>query len=75
MDKTIKSIKLDSGFEEARKYEQQLITSQNTEYMKGFSFWPMPENREGQNIYDVRSYQLKPGNIRNTNWPRAHYVS
>ena len=30
--------------------------------MRGFSFWPSPDKREGKNIYDVRSYQLKPGN-------------
>ena len=54
---------MDAEYEEARKLERQLITSQNTEYMKGFSFWPVPEIREGNNIYDVRSYQLIPGNI------------
>lgn len=63
MDKTFKSIKLDSRMQEARKFERQLITSQNTEYMKSFSFWPTPEIREGQNIYDVRSYQLKPASM------------
>ena len=61
MDKTFKFISTDTTFNEANKFERQLITSSNTEYVKGFSFWPEPEARAGPNIYDVRSYQLKPG--------------
>ena len=61
MDKTFKGLKGNSRLEEAKKLERQLITSQSTEYMKGFSFWPKPDIRKGQNIYDVRSYELKPG--------------
>ena len=61
MDKTFKGLTGSSRLEEARKFERQFITSQSSEYMKGFSFWPAPDNREGQNIYDVRSYELKPG--------------
>ena len=55
-------MKRNSVYDEAQKFERTLITSQNTEYMRGFSFWPSPDKREGKNIYDVRSYQLKPGN-------------
>jgi len=63
IDKTFKCIKIDPKYQEAHKFERQLITSQSSEYVKGFSFWPTPESREGQNIYDVRSYQLKPGSM------------
>ena len=55
-------MKRNSLYDEAQRFERTLITSQNTEYMRGFSFWPSPDKREGKNIYDVRSYQLKPGN-------------
>ena len=55
-------MKRNSVYDEAQRFERTLITSQNTEYMRGFSFWPSPDKREGKNIYDVRSYQLKPGN-------------
>ena len=61
MDKTFKSLKEDSEFAEGKKFERQLITSKSTEYMKGFSFWPVPDARKGNNLYDVRSYDLKPG--------------
>ena len=61
MDKTFKFLNSNTAFEEAKKFERQLITSSSTEYVKSFSFWPEPEAREGRNIYDVRSYQLKPG--------------
>merc|ERR1712154_558977 len=49
--------------QEAKKFERQLITRQSTEYVKSFSFWPEPEARTGSNIYDVRSYQLRPGSM------------
>ena len=64
MDKTFKGLTGNSRLVEAKKFERQLITSQSNEYMKGFSFWPMPDNRKGPNIYDVRSYELKPGKYR-----------
>jgi len=63
IDKTFASMKRNSVYDEAQRFERTLITSQNTEYMRGFSFWPSPDKREGKNIYDVRSYQLKPGSM------------
>ena len=66
MDKTFNFINSDTTFGDAKKFERQLITSSSTEYVKSFSFWPEPEAREGRNIYDVRSYQLKPGKFSMT---------
>jgi len=63
IDKTFKTVKSDTKFQEAKKFERQLITHQTTEYVKSFSFWPEPEARTGSNIYDVRSYQLRPGSM------------
>lgn len=63
MDRTFNFLNSDTAFDEAKKFERQLITSSNTEYVKGFSFWPEPEARAGPNIYDVRSYQLIPGSM------------
>ena len=39
----------------------KLIRQQGSELFNSFSYWPEPELRSGSNIYDVRSYQLKPG--------------
>ena len=61
IDKTFKVITSDTKYQEAKKFERQLITNQSTEYVKSFSFWPDPQARTGGNIYDVRSYQLRPG--------------
>ena len=41
-----------------------LINQQTKEFLKSFSFWPVPEARQGGHIYDIRSYQLKPGKWR-----------
>lgn len=63
IDKTFKVITSDTKYQEAKKFERQLITNQSTEYVKSFSFWPDPQARTGGNIYDVRSYQLRPGSM------------
>jgi len=39
------------------------ISQQNSELTKGFMFWPSPDKREGGNVYDIRTYNLKPGSL------------
>lgn len=39
------------------------ITEQGTELAKAFNFWPSPESRAGSNVYDIRTYYLKPGSL------------
>lgn len=41
----------------------QLIQQRETELYKGFAHWPEPEARTGNNIYDIRSYELIPGSM------------
>ena len=36
---------------------------QENEFLKAFSYWPTPNKRTGGNIYDVRSYRVKPGSM------------
>jgi len=38
-----------------------------------FSFWPSIELKSGSNIYEIRSYSLKPGTMIEwgNNWARA----
>jgi len=39
------------------------ITSKKIELTKNFSFWPSPDKRIGDNVYDIRSYKLTPGSL------------
>merc|ERR1711974_423447 len=35
----------------------------SSELAKAFMFWPSPDVREGPNVYDIRTYSLKPGSL------------
>jgi len=63
MDKTLKSLKADADYQQVNQSNRALLVRQTTEHWKSFSFWPDPDIRPGQNIYDVRSYEIKPGNM------------
>jgi len=39
------------------------ITSKKIELTKNFTFWPSPDHRVGDNVYDIRTYSLKPGHM------------
>lgn len=39
------------------------INQQSSELTKAFMFWPSPDRREGTNVYDIRTYSLKPGSL------------
>lgn len=49
------------------------LRSRHLQYLLAFSYWPEIENREGGNIYEMRSYRLKPGTMIEwgNNWARA----
>jgi len=40
-----------------------LISRQESEFLKSFSFWPSPVARSGSHLYDVRSYSIRPGSL------------
>jgi len=63
IDKARKLLKNDQEFSTEEKKGWQLMKRQETEFMKAFSYWPMPDKRSGGHIYDVRSYRLKPGSM------------
>lgn len=63
IDKARKLLKDDQEFSTEEKKGWQLMKRQETEFMKAFSYWPMPDKRSGGHIYDVRSYRLKPGSM------------
>jgi len=63
IDKSRKILKNDEEYDSAEKSGWKLLRNQESEFLKAFSYWPIPTAREGNNIYDVRSYELKPGSM------------
>jgi len=55
------------------KERTKLLRSRHLQYLLAFSYWPQIENRTGKNIYEMRSYRLKPGTMIEwgNNWARA----
>ncbi|CAG2060546.1 unnamed protein product [Timema podura] len=51
----------------------KLLRSRHLQYLLSFSYWPPVVAREGPNIYEIRSYRLKPGTMIEwgNNWARA----
>ncbi|XP_014239718.1 protein NipSnap [Cimex lectularius] len=49
------------------------LRSRHLQYLLSFSYWPPIEMRKGNNIYEIRSYSLKPGTMIEwgNNWARA----
>ena len=39
----------------------QYIQRQNVDFIKDFAFWPEIKKRDGQNIYDLRTYTINAG--------------
>jgi hypothetical protein len=62
-DDTRKLIKQNKDYQDISRAGLHTITSKHAELTKAFSFWPSPDTREGGNVYDIRSYSLKPGSM------------
>ncbi|CAH1232652.1 NIPSNAP1 [Branchiostoma lanceolatum] len=58
------------GFVEKR---QNMLRARSNQLLLEFSFWGEPQPREGFNVYEMRSYQLKPGTMIEwgNNWAKA----
>jgi hypothetical protein len=56
-----------------QKERGKLLRSRHLQYLLAFSYWPPIEPRAGPNIYEMRSYNLKPGTMIEwgNNWARA----
>ncbi|KAG7221071.1 hypothetical protein INR49_017700 [Caranx melampygus] len=46
-----------------RKERGKMLLSRRNQLLLEFSFWNEPVPREGPNIYELRSYQLRPGTM------------
>ncbi|XP_055384198.1 protein NipSnap [Condylostylus longicornis] len=64
---------------ESKDYERLMtevgnnLRSRHLQYLLAFSYWPQIDFRNGNNIYEIRSYRLKPGTMIEwgNNWARA----
>lgn len=63
IDSTRQARKSDVEFQQVFKEGLPALQEQSRELSKGFSFWPSPDIRQGNNVYDIRSYSLKPGSM------------
>ena len=63
IDVTRQKIKATPDISVAEKKGWKIMKRQENEFLKGFSYWPSPNKRTGGNIYDVRSYRVKPGSM------------
>lgn len=51
----------------------KIVRSRHLQYLLAFSYWPQIIGREPKNIYEIRSYALKPGTMIEwgNNWAKA----
>ncbi|XP_050420512.1 protein NipSnap [Adelges cooleyi] len=73
IDKTKEILFCNKEFEKLRRECGGYLRSRHLQYMLAFSFWPAIELKSGSNIYEIRSYSLKPGTMIEwgNNWARA----
>ncbi|KAF7283617.1 protein nipsnap [Rhynchophorus ferrugineus] len=65
----------DTSLEYQKIQEEQgkLVRARHLQYLLAFSYWPQILLRQPKNIYEIRSYALKPGTMIEwgNNWARA----
>ncbi|KAF2361246.1 NIPSNAP protein [Trinorchestia longiramus] len=63
----------DSVIQNLMKDRNKTLRARTNQYLLSFSFWPAVTPRQGENIYEIRSYFLKPGTMIEwgNNWARA----
>lgn len=73
IDSAKKKLAQDKDFVALQKERGKLLRSRHLQYLLAFSYWPLIEPRAGSNIYEMRSYNLKPGTMIEwgNNWARA----
>ncbi|XP_052865637.1 protein NipSnap [Anopheles cruzii] len=63
----------DQSYVQLMQERGTFLRSRHLQYLLAFSYWPQLKLREGKNIYEIRSYRLKPGTMIEwgNNWARA----
>ncbi|XP_056640024.1 protein NipSnap [Diorhabda sublineata] len=60
-------------FQQLNEEQGKIVRSRHLQYLLAFSYWPQILLRQPKNIYEIRSYALKPGTMIEwgNNWARA----
>ncbi|OAF69447.1 Glioblastoma-amplified sequence [Intoshia linei] len=73
LDASKEIYRTDKDFLDFRRNRNKMLRFRRNEILLGFNFWPKLTQRTGCNIYDIRSYFLKPGTIAEwgANWQKG----
>jgi len=73
VDLAEKELKKDPDYVKLAAERGSLLRARHLQYLLAFSYWPVMAPRAGSNIYEMRSYRLKPGTMIEwgNNWARA----
>uniref|UniRef100_A0A672M6Z0 NIPSNAP domain-containing protein n=1 Tax=Sinocyclocheilus grahami TaxID=75366 RepID=A0A672M6Z0_SINGR len=63
LTEVMNKLKNNKDFLEYRKERGKMLLSRRNQLLLEFSFWNEPVPRDGPNIYELRSYQLRPGTM------------
>uniref|UniRef100_A0A8D0D3X2 Nipsnap homolog 2 n=1 Tax=Sander lucioperca TaxID=283035 RepID=A0A8D0D3X2_SANLU len=63
LTEVMNKLKQNQEFTAYRKERGKMLMSRRNQLLLEFSFWNEPVPREGPNIYELRSYQLRPGTM------------
>ncbi|XP_076837713.1 protein NipSnap homolog 2 isoform X2 [Brachyhypopomus gauderio] len=63
LTEVMNKLKNNKKFLEYRNERGKMLLSRRNQLLLEFSFWNEPVPREGPNIYELRSYQLRPGTM------------
>uniref|UniRef100_A0A8C5E5G7 Protein NipSnap homolog 2-like n=1 Tax=Gouania willdenowi TaxID=441366 RepID=A0A8C5E5G7_GOUWI len=63
LTEVMNKLKQNQEFSAYRKERGKMLLSRRNQLLLEFSFWNEPVPREGPNIYELRSYQLRPGTM------------
>ncbi|KAK0183168.1 hypothetical protein PV327_001235 [Microctonus hyperodae] len=73
IDRTQIVLSNDQAYQRLLRERGNFLRSRHLQYLLAFSYWPRIVKREGSNIYEIRSYRLRPGTMIEwgNNWARA----
>ncbi|XP_026866436.2 protein NipSnap homolog 1 [Electrophorus electricus] len=69
----LNKLRLSKAYLEFHRERSKMLISQRNQLLLEFSFWNQPVPRTGPNIYELRTYRLKPGSMIEwgNHWARA----
>uniref|UniRef100_A0A6M2DMX4 NIPSNAP domain-containing protein n=1 Tax=Xenopsylla cheopis TaxID=163159 RepID=A0A6M2DMX4_XENCH len=73
VDQAIRELDNDTDYVKLMSERGNYLRSRHLQYLLSFSYWPALELRKDDNLYEIRSYSLKPGTMIEwgNNWARA----